>query len=237
MTKKLFMKTENLLNIFEVNDQIPVAEEVVESPWKQKLKNLDDVLDESKYLDAHIQPNLTFDYSDAMNIVDITWNTVRDTNLRRRVTENIMNKDPGWRGAAKYVKTPPEAFNLFFSDYIINRIVLYTNAVIKPVTERFSDFFENSDKYSHWRIFVYIDIRACLGTLYLRVAFKVNRLRSSTIWNHGSLYNIFAATMSENRLKSVNRFIIFGDKSFRPERWKNEKFSLYERTVWNNQSG
>lgn len=212
-------------NIFEVDEQIRDEEEEVELPRKQKFKNLDEVLDESNYADAPVQPNLTFEYSDARKTVNITWNTVRDANLHRRGAENIMNKQPGPRGAAKYVKTPIEAFQLFFSDDMINNIVLYTNAVIEPVIERFSDVFENSDKYPHFRVVDYIDIRAYLGTLYLRAAFRVNLLSTSTIWNHESSHDLFSATMSENRLKFISRFITFDDKSSRAERWKNDKFA------------
>ena len=40
-----------------------------------------------------------------------------------------------------------EAFTLFFTKGIIKNIVHYTNAVIQPAIERFSDLFEQSDKY------------------------------------------------------------------------------------------
>ena len=46
-----------------------------------------------------------------------------------------MNKQQGPRGVAKYVKTQVEAFQLFFSSDMINKIVLYTNAVIQPVID------------------------------------------------------------------------------------------------------
>ena len=95
---------------------------------------MDESLNESKYFDARIQVNFTFDYTNARKIADINGNTVRDANLGCRGAENVMNKEPG------YARIPPETFNLFFRNYMINRIVFYTNAAIKRVIERFSDF-------------------------------------------------------------------------------------------------
>lgn len=46
------------------------------------------------------------------------------------------------RGAAKYTKTAVEAFTLFFTKSIIKNVVCYTNTIIQPAIERFSDLFE-----------------------------------------------------------------------------------------------
>lgn len=46
------------------------------------------------------------------------------------------------RGAAEYTKTAVEAFTLFFTKSIIKNVVCYTNTIIQPAIERFSDIFE-----------------------------------------------------------------------------------------------
>ena len=146
-------------DIFEVNEQIPDdEEEVVESLQNQKSKNLNKIFNKTNYANAPAQPNLIFDFSDARKAVSITWNTVREANLHRRCVENIMNKQPHPRRAAKYMKTPLKAFQLFFRDDIINKVVLYTNAFIQPLIESISVVFENSDKHPHLIIVGYIDI-------------------------------------------------------------------------------
>ena len=143
------------------NDIIGEDEEEEELPRKQKFKNLDEVLDESKYADLPPQPDLSFSYSDAKKTMQITWNAIPENgNLQHRGAQNILKNTPGPRGAAKYVQTPIEAFRLFFTDNMVNNIVRYTNYAIRPVIERFSDVLEASDKYTHFRLVDCIDIRA-----------------------------------------------------------------------------
>ena len=117
---------------------------------KQKFNNLDAVLNEDNYAALPPQENCKFLYSSTKKTVKITWNTVRDQNVHRRGAENICKNVPGSRGVAKYTKTPVEAFTLFFTKNKIKNIVRYTNAEIQLAIERFSGFFEQSDKYPHF---------------------------------------------------------------------------------------
>ena len=108
---------------------------------------------------------------------------------------------------------------------MINSITRCTNEVIQPVLGKLSDVLDTSSKYTHFALVDYIDIRAYLGILYLRAAFRVNQMNSSTIWHHESLNDLFSATMSNSRFKSISRFITFDDKSSRADRWKTDKFA------------
>ena len=75
----------------------------------------------------------------------INWNTNPENgSLRPRSTENILKNKPGLRRVAKYVQMPIESFRLFFTDKVVNKIVGYTNDVIRPVLERFSNVLEAS---------------------------------------------------------------------------------------------
>ena len=62
------------------------------------------------------------------------------------------------------------------------------------------------------------NIRAYIGLMYFRAAFRVNLLNRSAIWNHESAHDIFSATVSEKRFESICRFITFDDKTSRVER-------------------
>ena len=157
--------------------------------------------------------------------MNITSNTVLDPgNVQPRGAENVMKNKPGPRGAEKYVKTPVEAFQLFMTDEMISNIVTHTNNVLQPVIERFSDLLTRSDKYPHFRLVDYNDIRAYLGLLYHRYSFKLNLIKSSDIWNHENENDLFSAT-TQNRFKFLSRFLTFDDKSTRTDRWKNDKFA------------
>ena len=149
-----------------------------------------------------------------------------------------MKNRPGPRSFAKFVQTPKDAFQIFFTDAMVKNIVTYTNSVLQPITERFSDLLLNSNKYSFFRTVDYIDVRAYIGILYLRAALRVNLLRVDAIWDHESANDVFGAAMSQNRFHFINRFITFDDKATRPERWRKDKFAcmreLFEMMNKNN---
>ena len=89
----------------------------------------------------------------------------------------------------------------------------------------FEDLLEDSNKYPHFKLVDWIDMKAFIGILYLRAAFRLNLLDRDIIWNHESAHDIFGATMSVNRLKFICRFCTFDDKTTRQDRWKNDKFA------------
>ena len=213
------------------DDNIVIGEQE-ELPRKQKFKNLEEVLDESNYVDLTAQPDLSFSYTDARKTMTINWNTNPENgNIRPRGKENIFKNVPGPRGAAKYVQTPIESFSLFFTDEMVNNIVGYTNDIIRPVLEKFSDVLDASTKYTHFRLVYHMDIQAFLCILYLRAALRVNLMSTSTIWHHESSNDLFSATMSHSRFKFISRFIAFDDKASRAERWKTDKFACMKELV------
>ena len=86
-------------------------------PRKHKFKNLDEVLNETNYVDLPAQPDLSFSYTDARKTMPINWNTnPENRNLRLRRAENILKNVPSPRGTAKHIQTPIESFRLFFTD-------------------------------------------------------------------------------------------------------------------------
>ena len=119
----------------------------------------------------------------------------------------------------KCTKTPVEAFALFFIKKIIKNSVHYTNAVVQVGTERFSDLFEQSNKYPHFWLVDQLDIEEFIRAWYLRAAFRIN-LNRECIWNHGNSHDVIGSTMSENRFMFISCFISFDDKPTKTDRWK-----------------
>ena len=107
---------------------------------------------------------------------------------------------------------------------MIDKLVIYTNGSIQPLLEKFEDLLEDSDKYRHFKLVDRIDMKAFIGILYLRAAFRLNLLDREMIWNHESAHDIFGATMSVNQFKFIFRFCTFDDKTTRQDKWKNDKF-------------
>ena len=196
-----------------------------ELPTKQKFKNLTEVLNEAKYSDVPAQKKRTFHYSDPKKTVNIAWTTTtKDYTIHRKGTENIRKGKAGSRGIAKNARTPLESLELFLADEMIDKLVIYTNASIQPLLEKFEDLLEDSDKCPHFKLVDRIDMKAFIGILYLRAAFRWNLLDREIIWNHESAHDIFGVTMSVI-CKFLCRFCTFADKTTRQDRWKNDKFA------------
>ena len=77
--------------------------------WSWRI-NLDEVLEKDNYVDPESQLDLTYEYSDAKKTVNMTAQTVTEKKSKKRTVVNILRWKPGSRAAAKYVKTPLEAF-------------------------------------------------------------------------------------------------------------------------------
>lgn len=114
----------------EVENQLPI-----EQPKKQKFKNLD----EDKYCDLLAQRKRFCKYTDAKKPIKIKWWTVpRESLLQPRGAKNIMRNRHAPEGLTKRLKTSLELFKLFFTDEMLEKIILYTNNSIKPSLEQFS---------------------------------------------------------------------------------------------------
>ena len=156
----------------------------------------------------------------------IKWhNNSEDTKLQQRGAKNILKHTPRPHGPAKRVQTPLESFSLFFSKEMINNTVKYTNQNIKPAMERFADVFDESDKYTHFRLVDSNGILAYIGLLYLRRALNVNLRNTRDLWFHESSNDLFAATILWNRFHFISKFVTFDNKDTRDDRWKYDKYA------------
>ena len=108
---------------------------------KQKFKNLNGVLDESNYADLLAQPDLSFSHTDARKTMTVNWNkNPENRNLLSRGAENILKNVSGPRGAAKYVQTPVDSFRLFFTDEMVNNIIIQQ---CYPLVMSFNQFLKD----------------------------------------------------------------------------------------------
>ena len=161
-----------------------------------------------------------------------------DTRLQRRQQNNILHNTSGPRREAKRATTPKEAFELFITNEMIEKIVENTNKNIEPFLEMNRHLIENSNKYTSYKKVDVIDIRTFFGILYLRAAFKLNLMNQNIIWNHEAAHSIFGAGMSLSRFQFITRFVTFDDKETREDRWQYDKFAcmreLFEAVNVNN---
>ena len=110
----------------EVDEENPL-------PHKQKFSNLDEVCDQSKYDDLPAQHRASYSDANASKTFVMKYSTVKvhdDALFSKRGRTNILKNTPGPRRAAKHVETPLEAFGLFITDQMLQKIVTNTNLLV-----------------------------------------------------------------------------------------------------------
>lgn len=153
-------------------------------------------------------------------------------NLRGRIRQhNIIRVErtgmrlPCPRGEGSNVKTPTEAWKLFFPDNCVDKIVEFTNIWIN----------KNKDNYSRQRDAKATDraeIHAVIGLLYAAGLMKSSHTNLEDLWaTDGFGVDYFGATMSIKRFKFLLRAIRFDDITTRKQRRALDKLAPI-RTVF-----
>jgi len=125
-----------------------------------------------------------------------------------RGRRSVKIYSPKGNGAAKNVKTPLEAWSLFFPLQLLETIVQHTNEEIRR---------RNDDQ--HYSQETNVDeIKALLGILYLCGMEKQNHTCTEDLWapRYGS--NFYRAVMQRHRFHYLLACLRFDDKSTRAER-------------------
>lgn len=173
------------------------------------------------------------------------WSTTSRFLPRRIPQRNILKEAPGLRGRAKNVRTPVEAFDLFFSNEIIDHIVKHTNEELARRRQRkddSKDMVNSHDEDSEDTHLFYIgdtdpiELKSFIGLNYIAGSFCINHLPTHEIFHsfYGNPY--FRATMSQNRFKELTFAIRFDEKETREERKMTDKLAAL-RTVWDHVFG
>ena len=133
---------------------------------------------------------------------------------------NILTKLPGVVGeTARNSKTKIQCWSLFFSDEIINKIVLFTNQYIDTIKEKFQ-------RDRDCRPTDYTEMKAALGLLYLAGVFRGGHRNLKDFWATDGLgVDIFRMTTSLRRFSFLLRCLRFDDRTTRDERHAVDKLA------------
>ncbi|KAI4466910.1 piggybac transposable element-derived protein 4 [Holotrichia oblita] len=126
---------------------------------------------------------------------------------------NIIIQMPGGKGEARKKRTPIEIWNLFITNDILERIVVYTNTQIelKTYSARATDLDE---------------LKALSGLLYIVGVMKSSHQNIIDLCkNNGMGLEIFRLKMSVERFKFLLQTIRLDDKITRLERRELDKLS------------
>ena len=201
------------------------------------VKNLEAALDENSY-DPYVQPGEKVVVTGIIekkkrNVPEktISWQNQEVARSRagrspalqhRKVAPGVV---PQYRGA----DTPLDCFSLFVTGDMLPDVVNHTNARMDMLVESLSpEQLENPNrtKYQyHMQHTDITEIKAFIGIYYLRGLMKENFSDYDILWEEAIGHPIFAATMSKNRFKFLNRLLTFDDRSTRDERLRRDRFA------------
>lgn len=123
-----------------------------------------------------------------------TWKFVEPIQTVRTRRENIVTHLPGTKGAAKQVNTPLKAWQCFFSDEVLQKIVDYTNIYI--------DIKNNYTRDRDAKNTNLEELKALIGLLYYAGVLKSSHLHTDELWNDdGTGVQIFRCGMSQQRFR------------------------------------
>ena len=113
---------------------------------------MEKVCDKNNYDDLPPQRKETYKYENSKKTITMMYSTKNpDTRRQGRQQNNILHNTPGPRREAKRATTPIEAFELFITNKMIEKIVENTNKNIEPFLEMNRHLIENSNKYTSYK--------------------------------------------------------------------------------------
>ncbi|XP_060879204.1 piggyBac transposable element-derived protein 4-like [Metopolophium dirhodum] len=154
------------------------------------------------------------------------WKTECNYSSGKVPQKNIVHIRPGPSYLAKSAYTPKECFKLFFTDELINLVLIYTNQEIQRQRENYKN--KNSANLSDLTL---SELNALFGLLILAAALKNNHLTTNLLFDSSFCGNRYRATMSEKRFCFLINCLRFDDRTTRLHR-KNETKLAPISVVW-----
>ncbi len=147
------------------------------------------------------------------------WNLRSPRTHVRRPAQNIIVGQPGVKEVARDAKTPLQAWELFFPESLLMKIVTYTNIYLDKIRGNFSRARDCKETDL-------MEIRALFGLLYMAGIKKAHHLNLKELWEtDGTAPDCFRATMSINRFRLLLKALRFDDVRDREERKKTDNLA------------
>lgn len=197
-------------------------------PRKQKFKNLDEVMDESKYEALPAQPIESHKWKPSRRdeeSKEYSWTT--DFNSQGRAPRrNVLSNRPGPSPQAKQCSTTDELFDCYVTEGMFDGVAELTNKKIDVVVADHPQW-QDSNKYPHVKHTDAVEIRALFGQFYIRAVTRQNLLSVKRLYQHRHANPIFKAIFSRDRLVFLTGILQFDDIDGREERWETDRFAAF----------
>lgn len=153
------------------------------------------------------------------------WTEEPSQTTTRSSAINIVHRRQQPKGEGKNVSNPLEAFQLYFTDNLIDKLVIHTNDEILRKQANYNEIkFTVSETNSS-------ELKALLGVLIFSAYRKDNHLNTVEMFDVKLSGNVYKATFSEKRFRFLIDCLRFDSKDTREERRANDRFAAI-REVW-----
>ena len=130
-------------------------------------------------------------------------------------SRDVISNKPGLSAKSNGIENELQAFQLFFTDKILDIIVSHTNKRIDAsIGEIPSDTLQNG-KYPHLKPVDRIDVLSVIGLMYLHGLYGLNKHDVRLLFSRDRGILIFGATMSRLRFLFIMRHFSFDDVNTR----------------------
>ena len=159
------------------------------------------------------------------DVIRTSQNFPQRGNVGRNNRENIITGRQGPQSKAQNTPSPCTAFELYFTDDIVQSIVLHADTKVQNTLSKFPDNFVAQDsRYSHMKEVTVEEIYAFIGLYLYRGLYKLNTLFVDKLFSNDFGPPIFGATMSRNRFVFIRAHLSFDGKTTRENRLQHDRF-------------
>lgn len=140
------------------------------------------------------------------------WSKIPPSSSVRTRAHNIILHLPGVKQSARWANSPIECFSLFFTDDIMDLLVINTNIYIEEIRCNFQRDRDSKSTNAE-------EIRAFLGLLIMSGVLRASHLNFIDLWStDGTGVEMFRLTMSYQRFLFLLRCLRFDNKTTRSDR-------------------
>lgn len=158
---------------------------------------------------------------------NIVWTTSAPRAVGKRSAADIVHSPDTVRGTGRVAKSPQEAWKVFFSDEILQKVVDNSNAKIhaRIAALNLELAEERNNNYFYLQPTNMTELKAFIGLTYMRGMLGLNHLSHEYLFGDKVGPPVFAACMSARRFQFLHANLCFDDALSRPQRWTHDRFA------------
>lgn len=217
------------------SEAVAEAREYISRNQRRKnrlVKNLDSAMDLNNY-EEFIPSNadvrtrttirMTADRERGIPAKEVSWSS-QEPPRGRRGPENLPRKPRALSEEAKAAVEPVQLWQLFFTEDMLNILVVHTNEKIAEDHEAKQYSQATLKKNPYLKQVDIVEMKALIGLMYMRGLLGANLVAARELWS-GNYSPVFNAVMAVNRFCYLVAKLRTDDRSTRDARKRHDKFA------------